>query len=218
MSKSVFDYISNLDTLLAVALGAVLATTGALIAELIQDRLNRRRRERDAARFFGEIMMIMDRVLAEAIRTHGIGEPWGPVTRRLYQTALREAQVYERNRERLFDIRDMNLRARIHAHMLRKTFPVDAIIEYCHDIDAVEDALTGDVALAAERRERMETRAALLRTQLESARQALQNEVTQTASLCSEVGHIAGVDFTRIADSAAAASAPARPTEPAASA
>jgi len=54
--SSIFDFIGNLDTLLAVMLGALLATFGALVSELIQNRLGQKRRQRDAARFFAEIL------------------------------------------------------------------------------------------------------------------------------------------------------------------
>jgi hypothetical protein len=73
MRQSVFDYIDNLDTLLAVIVGAVLATGGAMVAELVQDRLGQKRKERDAARFFGEILASVDRVLDRAIESMAIG-------------------------------------------------------------------------------------------------------------------------------------------------
>jgi hypothetical protein len=39
MRASTFDFIGNLDTLLAVMVGALLATIDALVSELIQNRL-----------------------------------------------------------------------------------------------------------------------------------------------------------------------------------
>jgi len=197
MNKAVFDMVSNLDTLLAVVVGAVLATTGALLAEVVQDRLNRKRREREAARFFGEILSNIDRIIVTAIRSHGIGEPWGPVTRRLFRTALREAQVYDRNRERLFDIRDMELRARIHSHMITKTFPVDAIVEYCADLDHLEDAIIDDAAAPGTgRRDKIDARIAQLRDALVNALAALENEVKVTPDLCAGLEKLAGVSFS----------------------
>lgn len=199
MNKSIFELVGNLDTLLAVAVGAVLATMGALVAELIQDRLNRKRRERDAARFFGEIMANMDRVLEAAIRSQRIGEPWGPVTRRLFRTALREAGVYERNRERLFDIRDMELRTRIHVHMVRKTFPVDAMIEYAADLDQIDDVIiAGGAPPGTEQRTRLDARAGRLRDALAAGLDALQREVLNTAPICTDLEKLAGVKFGEI--------------------
>lgn len=211
MNKSVFDMIGNLDTLLAVGVGAILATTGALVAELIQDRLNRKRRERDAARFFGEIMSSMDRILEAAIHSQGIGEPWGPVTSRLFRTSLREAHVYERNRERLFDIRDMALRQRIHTHMVTKTFPVDGIIEYSADLERIDDALTGGGAtLTEERRARLTARTTAIKASLQSALDAISEELANTDGLCTDLEKLAGVQFGEIARPTAA-NAPSTP-------
>ncbi|MEZ5892472.1 MAG: hypothetical protein R3C58_04910 [Parvularculaceae bacterium] len=213
MNKSIFDLVGNLDTLLAVVVGAVLATMGALVAELVQDRLNRRRREREAARFFGEIMSNMDRIIVTAIRSHGVGEPWGPVTRRLFRTAMREAQVYDRNRERLFDIRDMELRARIHAHMVTKTFPVDAIIEYCADLDRLDDVIIdGAAPPGAERRNKIDARAAMLRNALANALRALDDEVKATPEICAKLEKLAGVNFAPALARAASNVAPPAPS------
>ena len=138
MRQSVFDYIDNLDTLLAVIVGALLATGGAMGAELVQDRLGRKRKEREAARFFGEILTSADRVLDRAFASLEIGEEWGPVSKRLFRTALDETAVYERNRERLFDIRDIPLRRAIHLHFLEETVPLVALVETWDDIDEIE--------------------------------------------------------------------------------
>ena len=209
MSKSIFDYVGNLDTLLAVALGAILATTGALLAELVQDRLNRKRRERDAARFFGEVMSSMDRIIEAAINSQAIGEPWGPVTTRLFRTSLREAQVYERNRERLFDIRDMGLRTRIHTHMVRKSFPIDAIVEYAADLDAIDNAIIeGTAPVGTERRERLDARAERVRDALGAAFEAVSREIKDTDRLCTDLENIARVSFGEIAKNI-----PATPTQ-----
>lgn len=195
MRDSIFDMVGNLETLLAVALGAVLATSGALVAELVQDRLNRRRRERDAARFFGEIMSSTDRILERAISSRTIGEAWGPVTRRLFKIALREAAVYERNRERLFDIRDVSLRNHVHTHMLTTMFPVDAICDYAGELDEISDALRME-DVSESRRERLKERASKLRSSLDAALTTVQREMKMTPGLCDRLEKIARVDFT----------------------
>ena len=109
MRQSVFDFIDNLDTLLAVIIGALLATGGAMVAELVQDRLGQKRKERDAARFFGEILASVDSILDRAFASMEIGDRWGDVTVRLFRTALNEAGIYERNRERMFEIEVVKL-------------------------------------------------------------------------------------------------------------
>jgi type II secretory pathway pseudopilin PulG len=195
MRDSIFGYIGNLDTLIAVAIGAILATGGALIAELIQDRLNVKRRERDAARFFGEILSSVDRILDFAFHTQTIGDKWGSVSKRMFRMALREAGVYERNRERLFDIRDMGLRTRIHTHFLVETFPIEAIIEYCDEIEHINDHLNADEPPTPKRAAKMKERLNEIMTSLEQARLSLQNEHAKTEALCAELEKIADVKF-----------------------
>ena len=153
MRQSVFDYIDNLDTLLAVIVGAVLATGGAMVAELVQDRLGQKRKERDAARFFGEILASVDRVLDRAIASMTIGERWGDVTQRLFRTAARESAIYERNRERLFEIRDIELRRTIHTHFLVETVPLIALLEDGEEITQLEKDLHDEVHLDAAKRQ-----------------------------------------------------------------
>lgn len=141
MRPTPFDFIGNLDTLLAVMLGALLATGGALVAELIQDRLGRKRRQRDAARFFAEIMTSVDQIFWLACETMKIGDPWGNYTRSLFEIASREASIYERNRERLFDIHDMRLRFALHGHMLRFTVPIANIVRHNEEIEVLKAKL-----------------------------------------------------------------------------
>jgi hypothetical protein len=49
MRGSIFNLVGNLDTLLAVILGAILATGGSLLAEVLQDRRGKKH-EDDTAR------------------------------------------------------------------------------------------------------------------------------------------------------------------------
>ena len=196
MRGSIFDHIGNLDTLLAVVVGAVLATTGALVAELIQEKLQRRRRERDAARFFGEVMSSIDRILDAAISSKEVGEAWGPVTRRLFRMALREAAVYERNRERLFDICDVTLRTKIHTHMLTTTFPVDAIVDYSDQLNNISDRLlmnSGEID--SEQATHLEARRTAILGSLETALTTLLTEMQETTTLCALLEGIAGIAF-----------------------
>lgn len=165
---SIFDFIGNLDTLLAVMLGALLATGGALVAELIQDRLGRKRRQRDASRFFAEILTSVDQIFLLACESMKVGDPWGNYTRTLFEIASREASIYERNRERLFDIQDMQLRFALHGHMLRFTVPIFGILENCEQIEALQTRLDEDEALSVAVRASLQTRI----NRLEQSRQA----------------------------------------------
>jgi ABC-type uncharacterized transport system permease subunit len=56
MRGQAFDFISNLGTLGQIMLGACLATAGGLAANQLEWHVQMRRRERNAALFFGEIL------------------------------------------------------------------------------------------------------------------------------------------------------------------
>lgn len=135
MRGTIFDYVNNLDTLIAVIVGACLATGGALIAEIVQDRLSRKRREREAARFFGEIISSIDQIFDLAMASKAIGDPWGTYTVGLFKVAAHESETYSRNRERLFDIHDMTLRFAVHGHLLRLTVPIANIVQESEQIE-----------------------------------------------------------------------------------
>jgi len=192
--------LGNLDTLLAVFIGAILATGGALLAEIIQERTNRKRRERDAARFFGDILMSIDQILDFAFHSQTIGDKWGRPSIRLFKTALKEAEVYERNRERLFDILDIGLRGRIHSHFLVETFPIEALIESCEDITAVAKILDGADKISKKEIEKLNLRLTDLYEARESGLTALKREHAKTEALCEDIERIAKVKFSTVAD------------------
>lgn len=128
------DFISNFDTVWAVVLGAVLATLGGFAATQFERITARRERERNAALLFGEVLSTMVIILELARETRGRGEPYGPVTMRMLVSARRELEVYERNRERLFELGDGGLRARIHTLMVRLSMPLEGIFDYTREL------------------------------------------------------------------------------------
>ena len=195
MRQSTFDFIDNLDTLLAVIIGAVLATGGAMIAELVQDRLSIKRNERDAARFFGEILASVDLILDRAFASLELGERWGEVTLRLFRTALNEARIYERNRERLFEIRGIELRRRIHLHFLTEMVPLVALIETSRDIKELQKELEDGEQLTAEKRARIEEELARKIDGREVAVAAVRDEHALTDAICEELEPLARVKF-----------------------
>lgn len=211
MNRPIFDLIGNLDTLVAVTIGAVLATLGALFAELIEDRMDRKRRERDAARFFGEILSTMGGTIDMAVASQKIGDPWGLVTQRMFRMAQREAQVYERNRERLFDIDDMGLRARIHKHFLTEMFPMEAIIDNCGEIDAIRRALDEAPDLTADKRAQLLERERILAVTRERALELLAAERAGTRKICADLERVAKVEFGSIFAQSQAAQWPPAP-------
>jgi len=192
---SIFDYIGNLDTLIAVIVGACLATGGALVAEVIQERLRRRHRQREAARFFGEIIISISQVFDLAVESQKIGDPWGAFTVNMFRVCAHEAEIYTRNRERLFDIPDMQLRFKIHGHLLRFTVPISGILRESADIDALQTRLEEEDALS-------ETLGASLRARMErfqgfrdgSLTAALQQRATSEV-LLKQLEKVAGVPF-----------------------
>jgi hypothetical protein len=117
------------ETLVAVGVGAVLATIGGFIATLLEARMHRRQRERTAALIFGEILASL-RVMVRAVDdAHGRGDPFGPLTLRLLRGARREVDAYERSRFALSDVRNADLRLSVHALMIRFALGIDAVLE-----------------------------------------------------------------------------------------
>jgi hypothetical protein len=195
MRTESYDFLSNLDTLAAVVLGAVLATAGGLVAEHYEDRIERRRRQRDAARFFGEILTSIDEILDFAVKSQKIGDPWGQVTVSAFKAAHREAQVYERNRERLFDVGDPPLRGRIHRHFLLESFPLAAIVEISEEIFALENGLKEDPDISPVRAAALTARMAALRDARERTLTALKGERENSREICAELSKRADVSW-----------------------
>src|SRR5262249_22454037 len=116
-------------TLIAVAMGAILATIGGFLATVYEARLHRRDRERTAAVTFGEILASLRVLISAADNSHGFGDPWGQLTMRLFRSARREVECYERHRTALSDLRNTDLRLALHAAMIRMQLGLDGIIE-----------------------------------------------------------------------------------------
>jgi hypothetical protein len=133
-----FNFISNFSTVWQVFLGAILATIGGFAATQIEWYFERRRRQRHAALLFGEVLSTLDVILAITHRTYGIGDPFGPITTRMLRSAKREIDIYDRNRERLFDIEDAELRAGIHTLVLRLNTPLEGVFDAHDEISIVE--------------------------------------------------------------------------------
>lgn len=134
MRAESFDFLSNLDTITAIFAGAVLATGGGLLATWVERQIEWRQRERNAALFFGEILSSLDLLIELALQTRGIGDPYGPITLRMLRSARREIEIYDRNRESLFFLRNGHLRARIHTLMLRLSMPMDSVFDFTQEV------------------------------------------------------------------------------------
>lgn len=116
------------DTLMAVVIGALLATLGGFIAARFEAWLKRRERERDAALLLGEIVFTFVTVLKMAGETRAIGDPYGPITMQMLAGARREADAYERHRDRLPDLADADLRMGMHKLMITLTMTLDGML------------------------------------------------------------------------------------------
>jgi hypothetical protein len=136
-----FDFIGNLSAMWAVFLGAILATVGGLAATQLEWYFERRRRAQHAAQFFGEVLTTLRYILEIAHDTHGRGDPFGPITLRMLRSAKREIDIYDRNRETLYDLHDAALRVRIHTLILRLNTPLEGVFDTNDEIRALESQL-----------------------------------------------------------------------------
>src|SRR5258708_9374710 len=91
-----FDFLSNLSTLWSVILGALLATAGGLAGGQLEYFLENRRRERDAALFFAEVLSALNIIPDLATESRKAADPFGPITHRMPRSARRERHPLNR--------------------------------------------------------------------------------------------------------------------------
>ncbi|HEX4159572.1 MAG TPA: hypothetical protein VHY79_13970 [Rhizomicrobium sp.] len=195
MRSETFDFISNFSTLWQVILGAFLATCGGLVANQLEWRTLTRRRERNAALFFGEVLSSFALLLKRADETKKIGDPYGAITLRVLRSARREIDIYERNRESLLDLRDAGLRARIHGLTIRLSLPLDGIADAAQEIGNLKAQLR---SRNLDERDREEFGARL--AEISERREAGYEFVLETAAeidgVLADLSPLAGHDFT----------------------
>ena len=195
MRGSIFDYVGNLDTLIAVIVGACLATGGALVAEIIQDRLGRKRRARDAARFFGEILLSINQIFDLAVDSQKIGDPWGAYTLSIFRTVNKEAETYYRNRERLFDIADMKMRFALHGHLLSLTVPIQSVVEQSEAIEKLRMQLDENDALSEKTAQTLRVRMEALISLRDGSLAGAARQRALSTELLSKLEALAGTAF-----------------------
>ena len=161
MMQPEYDFLDNLSGAWPIFLGAMLATAGGLAATQMESHFERRRRAQQAAMFFGEVLTTMHIILDIAHRTHGRGDPFGPITMRMLRAAKREIEIYDRNRETLFDLGDPKLRSRIHTLILRLNAPLEGVFDAADELRNVEFKLKS-ADLTPAQREDMEARVVAL--------------------------------------------------------
>lgn len=138
MRLTPFDFGPHSETMVAVVVGALLATLSGVAATQLEAHFRRRDRERAAALLFGEVLSSLRVLLEGADQARRIGEPYGPFTLRILRAARRELDIYERNRESLLDLRDAGLRVDVHVLMVSITMPLDGVIDSIVDRNRVD--------------------------------------------------------------------------------
>jgi hypothetical protein len=133
-----YDFLSSMSAIWSIVIGALLATLGGLAGSQLEWHFERNRRERDAALLFAEVFSALKLLLELAADSMKVGDPYGPITLRMLRSARREIDIYERNRESLVSLRDAELRAKIHAAILRLAMPLDGIFDSCQAIETLE--------------------------------------------------------------------------------
>ena len=128
-TSSIFDTVGNASTLIGVVIGAVVATAGSFAASWYERQLFRREREADAALVFAEILRSLSLEIAVVRAAHARGDPFGAITIRMCRAVRREVDIYDRNRERLFVVRDAHLRRQAATLIGRLTFAVERVLD-----------------------------------------------------------------------------------------
>jgi|HubBroStandDraft_6_1064221.scaffolds.fasta_scaffold07175_2 hypothetical protein len=194
MRGEAFDFLSSLGTMWQVVFGAALATFGGFAATQMEGYYERRRRERNAALFLGEIISTLNNLLIFTGQTKKVGDPFGPITMRMLRSARRELDIYERNRESLIDLGDAKVRARIHSVILRVVAPLDGIFDAQQEIQSIETLLRSDALTDAVRTEASERLARAVNVR-EGSFEFLMETADQLGGLIVALAPLAGESF-----------------------
>jgi hypothetical protein len=182
------------ETLWAVILGAVLATIGGFVSTTYEASFRRRERERGAALLFGEILSILELLTDMAKTARGIGQPYGSFTLRLLRAVRRETETYERNRESLYDLRDVRTRAQIHTVMVKTILGLEGVFDASERIEA-DTVLQRQAGLDEVSRAEVEARLASANADRERAFTALSETAVGIAPIVEVLRPLAKQDF-----------------------
>jgi hypothetical protein len=196
MASDTFGFLVDQNTLIAVILGAVLATIGGFVATATERFLDKRERERNAALFFGEVLSTLMVILSFAEDTKKIGDPFGPITMRMLRSARREIDIYDRNRESLFYLGDAELRTRIQNLVIRLGMALDSNIEAVQDIDALSRQMMG--VAPGEEREDIQARIARNESRRDGSYEFIQQIAGQLRDVISGLEPFARQSFDRL--------------------
>jgi hypothetical protein len=196
MASDTFGFLVDQNTLIAVILGAVLATVGGFGATMLERFLDKRERQRNAALFFGEILSSLIIILRFADQTKKIGEPYGPITMRMLRSARGELDIYDRNRENIFDLHDGDLRARIQTLLIRLSMPLDGVIDAADELKQLRELLRGERD-PAERAD-LESQIAVGETRREAGYEFIIETSTGLKDVIASLEPLAGQSFERM--------------------
>jgi hypothetical protein len=196
MASDTFGFLTDQSTLMAVILGAVLATIGGFTATALERNLDKREREQNAALFFGELLSSLAILIRFADETKKIGDPYGPITMRMLISARNELNIYDRNREQVFNIRDSDLRARLQTLLIRISMPIDGIIDGTEELKSLREELRGE--RDPEQRAELEAIIATGETRREAGYQFILDRSAELKEVIAGLGPIAKTSFDRI--------------------
>lgn len=191
----IFDATTSNSAVWAVVLGAILATMGGFVATQMERYVEHRRRERNAALFFGELLTTFRVILYHVHSTHGRGDPFGPITSRMLKSARKEIDIYERNREMLFDLRHADLRARIQTLVIRITMPIEGVFDATNEIDLCLEKLR---IAGNEPRPDLDARIASLREQRDGGYEFIMETAEQLPGIIRDLEPLAQHSFRNI--------------------
>jgi hypothetical protein len=129
------------ETLLAVVLGALLATAGGFTERQVERLVQKREKEHSAALLFGELLSSMRVMMRLGNEARGRGDPFGSVTMRFVRGVQREIDIFMRNRETMVDLRDPSIRAAVNVLIARLSFALDGVSDATAEIATVEHTL-----------------------------------------------------------------------------
>ncbi|HEY5337080.1 MAG TPA: hypothetical protein VIJ85_02665 [Rhizomicrobium sp.] len=197
MFGEIFDVSSSQSAIWAVVLGALLATVGGFAATQMERVVEHRRRERNAALFFGELLTTLQIILRFAKSTHGRGDPFGPITLRMLRSARKEIEIYDRNREQLFDLHHAELRAQVQTLVIRLTMPLEGIFESTVEINAYQLQLR-TTAAGEEMRAELAARIAELREQRDGGFEFIVEVMDELPSIIRDLQPLSGHAFRNV--------------------
>jgi len=182
------------ETLWAVILGAILATIGGFVSTNYEASFRRRERERGSALLFGEILSILELLVDMAKAARGRGDPYGTWTLRLLRAVRREAETYERNRESLYDLRDVRTRAQIHTVMVKVMLGLEGVFDATERIE-VDSIVNRQAGLDPTSKSEVEARLASAFEERDRAFLALSETAVGIAPILEVLRPLAKQDF-----------------------